>query len=344
MLFNLEEDSGARVRGYVVPDGYAGVPAIRVCAGGEELFTFHANELREALVGAGRHATGQCGFSIDTGVLPNLHEVSDLELSDAETGVLIYRRPGQGNIQKKILRLETHLFPLWSIDKAVAPHFQYFAKGIESLGRETITQLFLLNGVESIYLSGNILYRNYAYFIEPAFQTVIVLQDPYEELAERLLVLSVIRRAGSEHLGIRESAALEPAIEFAESLPFRDEKALRRALRQMPQSVAALLANPLARQLTTNTPDEMPSGSAVAAALDILANATLIARRHDCRHFREGLAEFLGLAVEALPALPQFATVPPLAQMLRRSGEVDVVLEKDLELYHHIETAFNKSP
>jgi hypothetical protein len=344
MLFNIEEDSGARVAGYVVPDGYSGVPVIRVCAGGEELYTFAANELREALVGAGRHATGQCGFSIDTSVLPDLRDLSDLELSDAETGVLIYRRPHQGHIQKKLLRLETHLFPLWTLDKAIAPRFQYFARGIESLGRETVTQLFLLNHVESIYLSGKILYRNYSYFSEPEFQTLVMLQDPYEEMAERLLVLSMIRRAGSEYLGMRESASLEPAIEFAESLPFRDEKALRRALRQMPQSVAALLANPLVRQLTTSTPDEMPGGGAVAAALDILANSVLIGLRHEPAKFLQGLAELLGIEAEALPPLPNFATVPPLAGLLKSSGEVDVILEKDIELYRYVEAAFNKSP
>ena len=31
MLFNLEEDSGDRVVGYVVPDGFSGVPSIWIC-------------------------------------------------------------------------------------------------------------------------------------------------------------------------------------------------------------------------------------------------------------------------------------------------------------------------
>ena len=124
MLFNLEEDSGKRVAGYIVPDGYSGVPTIRVCNRGEELFKFSANEKREALVYAGRHETGQCGFSIDTSVRPDLHDLVDLELFEAETDILIYRRPRPHNIKKKILRLETHLFPLWTLDNAIAPQFE----------------------------------------------------------------------------------------------------------------------------------------------------------------------------------------------------------------------------
>lgn len=344
MLFNLEEDDGARIIAYVVPDGYSAVPRLRVCGGGRELVTLAANETREALVEAGRHETGQCGFSLDSSLIPDLGDLGDLELYDADTGILIYRRPRPGNIKKKLLRLETHLFPLWTLDAAIATHFQYFAKGIESSGRETVTQLFLLNQVESIYLSGKILYKNYAYWVESGFQTLVMLQDPYEELAERLLVLSKIRKVGATHLGARESAALMPAMDFAEALPTGDEKALRRALRQMPEKVTMLLANPLVRQLTTAAPDEMPSGGAVAAALDILANSVLVGRRCEPEKFLQGFAELLDIEASALPPAPQFATVARLAQLLRESGEVDIILEKDLELYQYVEAAATKAP
>jgi hypothetical protein len=343
MLFNLEQDTGERVVAYIVPDGYSGVPMIRVCGGGKQLATFAANEKREALVDAGRHETGQCGFSIDANLVPDLRDLADLELFDADTGALVYRRPRPGDIKKKILRLETHLFPLWKVDDAIAPQFQYFAKGIEKLGRETVTQLFLLNLVESVYLSGSILYKNYAYWIESGFQTVVMLQDPYEELAERLLVLSKVRKFKGLLFGMRESAALEPAMNFAEALPLGDEKALRRALRQMPENVAVLLANPLVRQLTAASPDEMPSAGAVAAALDILANSVVVGRRHEPGKFLQGFAELLGVDASLLPATPQFATVARLARFLRESGAVDIMLEKDMELYHYVGAAANKA-
>lgn len=344
MLFNIESDSGVRVTGYIVPDGYSGVPAIRVCNEGREIITFPANECREALVNARRHETGQCGFSIDTAMVADLPALTALELFDVETNVLLYRRPRGNNIKKKLLRLETHLFPLWALDNAIEPRFQYYAKGIENLGRETVTQLFLLNQVESAYLSGRLLYKNYAYFIEASFQTIVVLQNPYEELAERLLVLSKIRKLGAAHLGVRDAAALEPAMEFAEALPTQDEKALRRALRQMPENVVTLLANPLLRQLTSGAPDEMPGGGAIAAALDVLANTALVGLRHEPAKFLKGFAELLEVDLADLPRLPKFVTVPPLAELLRKSGDADILVEKDLELYQYVEAAFHKSP
>jgi hypothetical protein len=348
MLFNLEADTGDRLSGYIVPDGFTGVPLISVRHRGEELLVLKANEVRHALVAAGRHETGTCGFTLDTALLPDLAALADLELVDIDSGLLIYRRPGTHNIRKKLLRLETHFFPLWRFDYALYDHFQYFAKGVEQLGRETVTQLFLLNQIDSVFISGRILYKNYAYFIESGFQTVALLHDPYEELAERLLVLSKIKQAGSDHLGMRDNMHLRAAIEFAQNLPLQnlpnnDTKALHRAIRNMPGDVAVALTNPVTRQLTTATPDEMPSGGAVALALDLLASFALVGLRREQRKFVAGLAELLGLAPGTLPEIPHLVAVAPLARQLRGVPEIEILLEKDLELYHYVDEAFKKS-
>ncbi|WP_020175999.1 hypothetical protein [Methyloferula stellata] len=342
MLFNLEADTGDRVIGYVVPDGFSGIPAISVCSRGRELLKFHANEVRQSLVAAGRHESGTCGFTLDTAILPDLPALQELELFDVETGLLIYRRPGKDIIKKKLLRLETHFFPLWRFDSALHGRFQYFAKGVEQLGRETVTQLFLLNQVESAFISGRILYKNYAYFIESGFQTVAILHDPYEELAERLLVLSKLRQLGSEHLGMRDSMSLQAAINFAQNLPFAEEKALNRAIRNMPADVAAAFTNPVTRQLTTATPDEMPSGGAVALALDLLASFAIVGLRREPGKFISGLAELLDMDERSLPDIPHLTAVAPLAKQLKNLPELEILLEKDLELYHYVDEAFKK--
>ena len=72
MLFNMETDTGDRVTGYLVPDGYSEVPSIRLRSEGGEVLSLAANEIREALVVAGRHETGQCGFSVGTEHIPNI--------------------------------------------------------------------------------------------------------------------------------------------------------------------------------------------------------------------------------------------------------------------------------
>jgi hypothetical protein len=343
MLFNLENDAGAKVTGYLVPDGYEGVPRIRVCSAGEELLIFSCNESRDALVHAGRHQTGQCGFSIDEDVLPNLQNMAQLELYEADSGVMIYRRRAPDMVARKILRLETHLFPLWRLDDALRPSFQYHARGVEALGRETVTQLFLLNAVDSVYISGRLLYNNYSYFVEAGFLTVVLMQDPYEELAERLMVLSKVRKVGAAFLGMRESLGLEPALNYAESLPYDDEKALRRALRLMPADVGAIFANPLTRQLTSATPDQMPNATSVSAALDTLATFAVVGVRHHLDKFRAALAELVGVEPVVLPAVNQIPRVRRLAEILKDSHQMDAILDRDLELFHHVREAHDKT-
>jgi hypothetical protein len=343
VLFNLEYDAGARVSGYLVPDGYEGVPRIRVCSAGEELLVFSCNESRDALVQAGRHQTGQCGFSIDEDALPNLQTLAQLELYEADSGVMIYRRRAPDMVSRKILRLETHLFPLWRLDDALKRSFQYHARGVEALGRETVTQLFLLNAVDSVYISGRLLYKNYAYFVEAGFLTAVLLQNPYEELAERLMVLSKVRRVGAAFLGMRESMGLEPALNYAESLPYDDDKALKRALRLMPADVGAVFANPLTRQLTAATPDQMPNATSVSSALDTLASFALVGLRHDFGKFLSALAELVGVEPVVLPTINRIPGVQRLAEVIKESRDMDAILDRDLELFHHVREAHEKT-
>jgi hypothetical protein len=341
MLFNVESDSGDRVIGYLGPDAYSSIPTIRILSGGKDVLTFSANEVREALVIAGRHESGICGFSIDTKMLPGLADMADLAIYEAETGLLVYRRPRPSDIQKRILRLESHLFPLWQLDHALEPFFQYFSNGIENLGRESVTQLFLLNHVNSSYLSGRILYRTYASYIQAGFKTILLVQNPYEELAERLLVLGNANRLKGAHLSVRDSVEMRAVIGYAEALVAADRLSeagmqLKRTLRQMPEDVAATLACPLVRLLTSSTPDEMPTKGAVATALDFLASAALVGLRHESDKFLAAVGQLLKIDPEILPAVPQFQSVSLLAEKLKKTGEVDALLEKDVELYHYI--------
>jgi hypothetical protein len=228
------------------------------------------------------------------------------------------------------------------LDDALNHRFQYFMRAIESFGRETATQTLLLNSMNSVYISGRLFYKSFANYIEDKFDVYIVIQDPYDELAERLLILGKIRALGAHHLGSREAMMLEPAMKFAESLALTDEKALKLAFRKLPSEVTAALSNPLTRQLTAATPDEMPSGGAVAASLDLLATFKLIGLRRDPMRLRHALGEFTGVNPDSLPILPQFKAVPPLVRMLRGARAVERLIEKDLEVYHCMDEAMRR--
>src|ERR1700728_985394 len=112
MLFNIEVDEGSRIVGYLVPDAFTGSPSVRISDGKRDLLVLPCREERASLVAAGRHDTGRCGFTIDETIIADLARQEALELYDQETNILIYRRrPPSQVTQKRILRLETHLFP-----------------------------------------------------------------------------------------------------------------------------------------------------------------------------------------------------------------------------------------
>ena len=247
MLFNIERDEGNRIVGYLVPDAFSGSPSVRITDGHKDLATLPCQEERAALVAAGRHETGRCGFTIDDKIIPDLFQQERLELYDSETNILIYRRrPPAQVIQKRIFRLETGLVPLWRLDDSLERHFQFFYKGIERHGGETATQLFLLNNSGSLYLSGRLVFKAYENYIDDSFTCVAMLRNPYKELAERLLTLKLIRKFADKFslLGERDMMAFGPAMEFAETLK-SDEKVLRRAFGSMPKAVIPTSGKPL---------------------------------------------------------------------------------------------------
>ncbi len=343
MLFNIERDEGDCVTGYCVPDGYEATPLLRVHSGGGEVARLEANELRPSLVQAGRHQTGRCGFSITQAEIPGLAGLEDLAIYDEDSALLIYRRPRGDFLQRKVVRLETHLFPLWRLDDAVAPRFQHSIRGVEALGRETVTQLFLLNDVGSSYVSGRILYNNYAHYLDNGFDVCMFVQDPHTEFAERLLILSKVAKAGLSVLGPRDAMVYESAIRFAESLPFDSDRGLKRALRSMPGEIAQRLANPLARQMTAATPDALPAGGAVAAALDAFASFAAIGLREEPETALEGFSAVADVERGGLPGLARSRPAEALGRMLADCRVVDSLIETDCEIHHYLSEAARRA-
>lgn len=339
MLFNIESDFSDQIVGYIVPDAFTETPAVRVISEGQEVLRLTANDPRPALVDAGRHATGLCGFSIGTELIPDLALMADLEIYELSTDILIYRRPQPGQTQAKVLRIETQLFPLWRLDDSFDYFFQYFNKGLERFGRETVTQLFLLNHVNSIYLAGRILYKNYAYYIDQGFEMTILMQDPFREFAERLLVLQQLDRLGTQYLGDRDGTRFEPAVRYFKGLDVRDPKRVKKALNDMPIEVAHLLADPVTRQLVTSTPDEMPTGTPLAACLEILSECRVVGLREDPETYVDALGAWFGIDPISLPSIPQFPKAEALAEIIAETRAINHLIERDLELYWQVRSA-----
>jgi hypothetical protein len=335
MIFNIHHDSGDRVCGTVIPDTYSAVCRVRVSATGGEVVTFPTDELNQGVRDLGLHETGLVNFSLTEEKLPGLSTFRDLELHEADSNLLLYRRFQPGMIAQKFLRLETQLLPLWRLDEAVKVRFQQYYREIEVLGRSGTTQIFHLSQ-DSIYASGRILIKNFMFCVDKGFKFIVMVRDPYEELAERLLVMNKIEKGGVNPLGERELMNLREAIEYAGSLPLDDEKAFTRALRRMPMDVALALANPIVRQFSTSTLDEQPSRGGVATALDVMAQSALVGLRAESKQFADALSELVDQNLSDISLFPTFPKVIELAQIVRRSGACEAILEKDLELYGYV--------
>ncbi len=342
MLFGIEYDHGSILQGYVVTDGVNGSVDCVAKTNGETIYEFTANELREALVHSGRHATGACGFTLSTEHIADIGTLFDFEIRTRDD-LLIYHRPSYDFIGKKILRLETQMLPLWRFDHFFEDKFQYYLNNIENHGRETTTQFFLLNGVNSQYLSGRILFKNYMYYTENNYDLIAMLQDPYNDLAERLFVMKQLQKTNMPHLSKREIASLAPAIEFVENLKLNDDKAIIKAFKNIPDDVATLLSDPVTRLLTTSTPGEAIARNATASALDTLSSFAIVGLREHSDRYCSACAELIGVDYNALPPVPQFTQVEQLATVLKQSKQAGYLIEKDRELYSTVSSVYNKA-
>lgn len=343
MLFNIEVDSGDHIVGYVVPDSFVAQAEIVVSRRGEEVLRLRADLPREAIRVWGRHETGNVGFAIGEALLPGLAQMSDLEIQDAGSGLIIYRRRDPEEIiHKKVLRLETQLLPLMRLDRVLQPYFQFYFPLVDRYGLETCQQVFMMSKPSS-YASGRILYKSVEHIVEAGYTSIALVQDPFEELAERILVLRLIAQGYSNYLGSRDAVMFEEAIAFAASLPLDDERELKRAFRDLPHSAELALGDPLVRQLTTKLPDEVVSGASIGTALNILSSFQVLGLRSESGAFVEALADLFLLDPAQFPALDQAPPTQALAARLRACSSAEALLENDLALYGYIKSAFEKS-
>ena len=87
MLFDIEEDTGDQIIGYLVPDSYSTSATVVVTSQGRQLAVLPTKENRPSVVAAGRHGSGRCGFTIDGKVVPKLRKYLELELRDEASGL-----------------------------------------------------------------------------------------------------------------------------------------------------------------------------------------------------------------------------------------------------------------
>ena len=340
MLFNLEYDHGDVIEGYIIPDGFSDEPSIAVTCDDGSVLTMKCDQEKLAVVQSGRHATGMVGFRLTSDVIPSLPMEQRLAIHDAKTGLLIYRRPPIADpIGMKLLRLELSMLPMQKFDQFCGNHFQYSISGAERFGHETALQVFHLNAVPSIYISGRLLFRNYEEFLDKGFQVIADIPDPYYEMAARLFSLKRLAKGGVPFIGDRDKILLAAATEHFGQVNLSSERELAQAFKKAPEKVRQVFTSPTTRQLVCSYPEQSIGRREVAPAVDALSRFAVIGYGEDNMHFRDAVGELLGLEGHNFPLVPRHSVLKDLAAILRTMPVTELILEEDLIFDHYVRQA-----
>jgi hypothetical protein len=336
MLFSIDADAGTRIEGWLMPDDPAVVPRVIVHLDAERLVEVEAFVFRPLLKEYNLHNTGICGFVLNEKNCPGLTAAPALEIYDADHHLLIYRRKaGDHIIDRKFFRLEPQLFRSVQLDEIYFPRFQMAYSSLDLLAEETIRSILSIPFTESIYATGRIFWRVWEPLLrDRGYRVAVVLRDPYDELAERLLILKFMTAAGTEWVADSLGPVVEAAAAPLRGVDVENWDVLSDLLAAPPDELKGVIYNPLTRLLSAQNAFDPPPSPATAVALDSLADMDAIGLRDDMDPFLNTVSAVLNLT-EKSPSirLPTNQKVRNLATLLRERGAAKGLMEMDLEVY-----------
>lgn len=334
MIFNVIHVSREVIHLWVTPDNPLGVPRIRVVANGRETRIMQPNESHPILKEWGWHATGECGFGLSEDTLPGMMGADRLEIYEADHNILLYRRPrGDDAARRRVFWLDYGIAKERAIQGALFPHFEMSYFNIQNLPQDVLNSVIQIKSTDSLCLAGSLFFRPYESLIHTnEFLRVILVQDPYVELATRLHWLRA--RASGEGEDGREwrRAEIEAPCAFAAELKFGDVGDMRRAFKRIDVPSFNWLSNPLTRHLACNLPNEQPREAHAFTALDTISRFDVVGHRGFWRPFVVSLFDRLGREGEAPrePVVPD--AVLELAAHLREIRPAAELVALDLDL------------
>ncbi|WP_245276623.1 hypothetical protein [Rhizobium leucaenae] len=200
-------------------------------------------------------------------------------------------------------------------------------------------QAFHLNAIQSIYISGRLLLRNYEEFLDKGFKAIVLLTDPYYELALRIFLLKRMAKTQISFFGDRDKIILAPAAEHFADIDLESEASLKSALKKASENVRNVLLSPVTRQLVATTPEQLVKRSDVAAAIDLLSRFTIVGHDADGLHFQDAIGELLGISIGDLPLPSRHSALEDVAARLRSLHIAELILEEDLIFDHYVREA-----
>jgi hypothetical protein len=341
MLFNIDADSGNQVSGWVMPNNPAATPSVIAYLNANNHVVVEASLYHALLKEQGLHNTGICGFVLDESNCRDLAAAKRLEIHDAETNLLLYRRrPEDGLINRKFFRLESQLFRSVTVDDALEPHFQMAYPALELQSEETIRAIMTIQFSQSIYISGRIFWRFWEPLLRDRGYTVgTLLRDPFCELAERLLILKLASSPEGERIADAVGPEVQAAAAHFRTIDLRDISAIEATLQSPPLELRSIVYNPLTHLLAAANPFDPPAAQPTARALESLADMDVVGLRQDTGSFFEQLSGILEASQSfSGEVVPTSSTVVQWAEVLRERPAMRRLIEMDLVVY---QTAFD---
>ena len=192
---------------------------------------------------------------------------------------------------------------------------------------------------KSILFHGRSSLSRYATFIEAnEYFRAAILREPFEELAERLLFMSLMAKSDGANILAMYCTGMSPLLDFARNLPLNDQRGLVTAFRALTDEQRQSIANPMVRMLGC-TIEDVPTYHHVSVALDNLAGMDVVGTRARYPLFRAMLTKMIGCDILGPDEPAHFQTVEALARSLAKIGIVEDLLELDLALYAYADAA-----
>ncbi|MBO0346820.1 hypothetical protein J0X15_16455 [Roseibium sp. CAU 1637] len=286
------------------------------------------------------HETGIVGFEINNYKIPDFGPGTILEVSDAETGLVFYRRMDPNkHLEKRVFRLETQMAPHSELDRSLKPFFQFYADRVEQHGSETVRQMLEITNQRSTYVSGRVLLKNFQQYLPQETVKITSLRDPFYEFAIRLTTTSHYKNKSFPFLSSRDQSILRPAMDHFADLNLMDDRELTESIKSAPKDILALFASPFTKQLVAASPTDPVDRDSLSRAMDVLSQFAVFDPDEIDDSFAQTIADHLGIDRSHLQFRPVQASLKELADRLRNIPVLEHVLESDLILYFFVQKA-----
>ena len=345
MRYFIDNDDGHSIRGWIVPDNPLAISRVVVAVEGRRVAEVAAQVTDATFRRNGWHSPGQCTFMLPEAEVPGLPGLPRLELYDADTNVMVYRRtPAARTVAQRVLLINTGIEPESALQGALFPYFQHSYFRIHKLPDEILASVLSSRTVPSMLLSGAVIVPRYEHYFTPALMlTGILVQDPHIEMATRMLWLKARAPDAAEPGRGWRLGPLSEASRFTDEYDYTDVKSLKRFFRMLPEPAYHLLYNPLTRQLGTRLPDDRLHPGNSIAAIEILARVGIVGHKSRFAAFVSMLFDRIGLDAP-VPVLPE----PPaetlaLAERLRTLKAVEDMVVFDAAMSDAVTCSLAKS-